>query len=368
MQQFREFRIGDLFEVNTGSLISSNKLKTGKVPRVSAKSDNNGIIGYYDTDNISEARNFENFISVNFFGTEGGIFYHPYKATVEMKVHVLTIKNVIFNRNIALYLTAALRPSLSKKFGYGSQLSSSLLKDGQFNIKLPVNSKNNIDYEYMESYISQTENRHIADLEKHLIVTNLIDYKLNSKDKKVISLKPQWRKFRLSDIFNWQSQKEINPLHLKMLSISEEKKYPFYGQALLNNGIITYCELQEGVLNNKDGKPTILIHSNNQNTVYLETPFYLKDGHGATSVLQADFLNKLNALYMITSIKKVISKRFSYNAKATKIGLKNTEIQLPVNSDGILDFSYMESYIKAHQKLAITNMIQISELKITPQK
>lgn len=58
------------------------------------------------------------------------------------------------------------------------------------------------------------------------------------------------------------------------------------------------------VLNNKDGKPTILIHSNNQNIVYLETPFYLKDGHGATSVLQSNMLNGKNALYIITCIKK----------------------------------------------------------------
>ena len=56
------------------------------------------------------------------------------------------------------------------------------------------------------------------------------------------------------------------------------------------------------MLNNKEGKPTILIHSNNQNVIYLETPFYLKDGHGATSVLQSERLNEKNALYIITCI------------------------------------------------------------------
>ena len=68
----------------------------------------------------------------------------------------------------------------------------------------------------------------------------------------------------------------------------------------------------------------ITYSSNNQNTVYLETPFYLKDGHGATSVLQSEKLNKLNALYFMSSIKKVILSKYSYNAKATKIELKNT--------------------------------------------
>ena len=40
-------------------------------------------------------------------------------------------------------------------------------------------------------------------------------------------------------------------------------------------------------------------------------------------------LNKLNALYFMSSIKKVILSKYSYNAKATKIELKNALISLP---------------------------------------
>jgi len=97
-------------------------------------------------------------------------------------------------------------------------------------------------------------------------------------------------------------------------------------------------------LNNSVGKPTILIHSNNQNIVYLETPFYLKDGHGATSVLQCDRLNRINQMFIIASIDKVIKRKYSYNNKATKIELKNTVISLPVK-DGNVDFDFMESFI-----------------------
>lgn len=122
--------------------------------------------------------------------------------------------------------------------------------------------------------------------------------------------------------------------------------YPFYGQATINNGIISYETLTPNVLNNKEAKPTILIHSNNQNIVYLETPFYLKDGHGATSVLQSNMLNEKNALYIITCIKKVITKKFAYNDKATKIALKNTYIELPVTNNGEIDYQYMEERIR----------------------
>ena len=156
----------------------------------------------------------------------------------------------------------------------------------------------------------------------------------------------KFKKFKIIEVLNWQSQKEIDPLKIKKLTVESNQKFPFYGQATINNGIIDYLSLTDKVLNNKDGLPTILIHSNNQNIVYLETPFYLKDGHGATSVLQSPHLNENVALYLITCIKKVITEKFTYNEKATKIALKNTEIELPIKSDESIDYDYMEEYVK----------------------
>ncbi|MDE6029495.1 MAG: restriction endonuclease subunit S [Clostridiales bacterium] len=154
----------------------------------------------------------------------------------------------------------------------------------------------------------------------------------------------EFKSYKLEDIFTWQPQKEIDPLKIPDLTVLSDVRYPFYGQATLNNGIISYLSLTGNVLNNVEGKPTILVHSNNQNVVYLETPFYLKDGHGATSVLQSEVLNERIALYLIACIKKVITKKFSYNEKATKIALKNTVIQLPVTEKGEIDYTYMERY------------------------
>ena len=167
----------------------------------------------------------------------------------------------------------------------------------------------------------------------------------------------KYKIFKLNEIFNWQPQREIDPLKIDTLTIKNNIKYPFYGQATSNNGIISYESLDEKVLNNKNGLPTILIHSNNQNIVYLETPFYLKDGHGATSVLQAEFLTERIALFIITCIKKVITKKFSYNEKATKIALKNTEIELPVNDNDNLDLEYMESYVKSLEDKCMKELI-----------
>jgi hypothetical protein len=98
-----------------------------------------------------------------------------------------------------------------------------------------------------------------------------------------------------------------------------------------------------------------LIHSNNQNIVYVETPFYLKDGHGATSVLQCAKLNRRNQMFIVSSIDKVIKSKYSYNNKATKIELKNTVIRLPVKNDNTIDFEFMESFVAALEAERIEN-------------
>lgn len=166
-----------------------------------------------------------------------------------------------------------------------------------------------------------------------------IEAPLNKKLQNV-----EWGEYKIEDVLQWQSQKEIDPLKLEELKDETEMKYPFYGQATINNGIISHKQLTRKVLNNESAKPTILIHSNNQNIVYLKTPFYLKDGHGATSVLQCKKLNSTNQMFIIASIDRVIKSKYSYNHKATKIELKNTVIKLPINN-GKIDFEFMESFI-----------------------
>ncbi|MBO7080853.1 MAG: restriction endonuclease subunit S [Neisseriaceae bacterium] len=178
----------------------------------------------------------------------------------------------------------------------------------------------------------------------------------------------QFQEFQLDNILEWQKGvSEINPLHLDILADTKQPEYPFYGQATINNGIICYVSLKESVLNNKQGKPTLLIHSNNQNIAYLETPFYLKDGHGATSVLQSEWLNRYTALYLSSAIGKVIKVRFSYNAKATKIALKNTKIQLPTQNNAI-DFDFMHSFIRAIEKIVIKEVVEWADKKIQATK
>lgn len=168
-----------MFEIGTGSLLASDDLQNGNIPRISAKSENNGILGYFSTEENLNARHFENFISVNFFGADGGIFYHPYKASVEMKVHTLKIPNYCFNNRTGNFIASALKRVLGG-FGYGNQLSSTKLKELDFKIFLPVNTEGKINFKFMESFI--------AELEAYLCATGLSNYTLTKKEQSALDL------------------------------------------------------------------------------------------------------------------------------------------------------------------------------------
>ena len=372
--------MGELFEVLTSKKrFDANKVQVfeeGKNPYVVRTSSNNGQRGFIDEDELY--LNDGNTIS---FGQDTAtMFYQEKPYFTGDKIKILKAKNKKFNKNNAQFFISTMAKAFSA-FSWGSSSFNVSIIENQ---KLTLPTQNGeIDFAFMENFIAELEAERIAELEAYLKVTGLGDYILTEEERAVLEAfrngkiswggvklpngqevtNIEWKMFRMEDVLEWQPQKEIDPLKLDKLKDKNQKLYPFYGQATLNNGIISYNQLVEEVLNNKEGKPTILIHSNNQNTIYLESPFYLKDGHGATSVLQSKKLNKLNALYFMSSIKKVILSKYSYNAKATKIELKNTLISLP-SVQGKPLYDYMEVFIRAVQKLVIKDVVQYAERKV----
>ncbi len=305
----------------------------------------------------------------------GNVFFRDfnYKMVTHARVFALTFTKGKLNNRTGLYVATQLF-YLNKVYSYNNMASWNKINEEK--IILPITAKGGINFSYMEKFIAELEAERIAELEAYLKLTGLSNYNLTRKEEDAISKISleggvehlNYKLFRISSILNWQvGIKEINPMKLNELEDKSQYCYPFYGQSTTNNGIISYERLCSDVLNNKETKPTILIHSNNQNVVYLEEPFYLKDGHGATSVLQAENLNERNAFFIMASIQKVISKKFSYANKATKIALKETKIKLPTKN-GKIDYDFMGDVISGIQKLVIKSVIDYKDEVIQTSK
>ncbi|MBL4653777.1 MAG: restriction endonuclease subunit S [Flavobacteriales bacterium] len=356
--EWGEFNLEELFGKSTrGKRLKSLDRISGSLPFVTAGEKDEGISAYIG----NEVTVFsENTTTIDMFGSAK---YRSYKYGADD--HVAVVHTETLPKSAAIFVTSAIhKSSHSGQFDYSRNFYA---KDAdELNISLPTKN-GKIDFEFMESFIAELEAERIAELEAYLSATGLKDYHLTPKEQAALDTfdTVAWDIFKIEDVLDWQQKTiELDPLKLNSLSVSKEKMYPFYGQSTTNNGIIEYRHLKDDVLNNKQGKSTILIHSNNQNIVYLDTPFYLKDGHGATSVLQAEHLDKMTAQFFMGSIKKVILQKYSYNAKATKIELKNSEISLPIQVDSTPDYDYMTLLISAVQKLVIKGVVNYADKKI----
>lgn len=340
---------------------------TGKTPVVTNSSNNNGITGFVNL-KPTEAGGI---ITYSDTTTSEAMFYQPDDFIGYSHVQGLyPYDKSKWSEKSLLFFVSLFRKSADNRFDYANKFNRNVAKE--LLVSLPVNKNKIIDFNFMELCIRELEEERIRELTAYLKASGLEDYNLTEQEQHAIDLindnKIKFEEYKLIDILNWLPQKEIDPLKINYLTVCNLPKYPFYGQATVNNGVISYESLDINVLNNQDSKPTILIHSNNQNCVYLETPFYLKDGHGATSVLQNEYLNELNAHFIITCIKKVITEKFSYNEKATKIALKNTIIKLPVRINNQIDYDFMNTYIKAIEKLVIKKVINWKDKQIEKTK
>ncbi|WP_317986691.1 restriction endonuclease subunit S [Campylobacter canadensis] len=155
--EWKSFKAYDVFytftnknklQTPTGSYINKTLLEKYNIPRITVKGINNGV------DSLSSCKSekivfFSNFISVSFLGS---VFYHPYKASIDMKVHALIPLNIELNKYIANFLIPIIKNNIAFS-SYGNQLSSTDL--AQLTLILPIDEKGEPNWEYMQKYIKQ---------------------------------------------------------------------------------------------------------------------------------------------------------------------------------------------------------------------
>ncbi|EJC14924.1 restriction endonuclease subunit S [Helicobacter pylori] len=382
-----EFKLGDLFEIYTGSLLSQEDLAKGDIVRISVKSDNNGVYGHFDTLKNKKARHFENFISVNFFGN---CFYHPYLASVEMKVHVLKLKNRLLTRRVGLFLANQLNKCFYGQFTYGTQLSSSKLKHNNFKIQLPLKPTANtqtledIDFDFMEKFIAELEQCRLAELEQcrlaeleaYLKATGLENTTLSSDEENALSVfngnnsggnTPcglTWQHFKLGDLFEIRPTKAYNLTNSHLFD--SNAKNPVVTNSSLNNGISGYSSLEP---TEKGNQITYSDTTTSEGIFYQKRPFIgYSHVQGLYPLKYHEFWNEKTLLYIVIVFKKVACGRFNYGNKFNRKIASEMSILLPTNQHGKIDFNFMRTLINALMKQTIQGVVQYSDAKIQATK
>ena len=148
VSEWKEFKVGNIFECSTTILSIKDDLEAGTIPLVSRTAENNGIDGYFEVEQNKIQTG--NCITI---GAEGVYaFYQPNNFATGNKVY--TLRHEKLNPYIALFITTVLNQE-TYKYSYGRARILSKLQEET--IKLPSISNSDgtysPDWDYMENYI-----------------------------------------------------------------------------------------------------------------------------------------------------------------------------------------------------------------------
>ena len=320
---WKEFKLNQIFKITTGACVNKQELEKGKIPIISFKGINNGIQGYFKTINSKNYREEENFISFSFLGT---CFYHPYKASLDMKVHCLKPLNYTLNKYSGLFLV-----NIFKKSYYGvfnDQISSSDLKNEY--ISLPIDKNGNPDWEYMENTIKATEQEIIDIIKEHELRICYIS-------------RIKWKKFKLIDLFELHLAKgDLQPKKL------ENGDIPLVSAGMTNNGIV--MNIKEGDGKSEKFNSNVITIDMFGKAFYQNKDFFAVS-HGRVNILKPKFkLNYYIGSFFVSVFDKKLIGDFSFSKMCSQGRLQNETILLPVNKKGMPDFELMENFIKQIEK------------------
>ena len=161
-------KIGDLFDIHpTKAYKYTNKdlfCKNGKNPVIANSSTNNGIGGYSNLPTTESG----NMITFSDTTTSDAIFYQPDAFVGYPHVQGLYPKKYKnnWNEQTLLYVMSIFRKCAYGRFDYATKFTRVLALE--MTLLLPIDDSGNVDFDFMETYISAVKKQIIARLHQFI--------------------------------------------------------------------------------------------------------------------------------------------------------------------------------------------------------
>lgn len=327
-------------------------------------SSNNGQKGF-----INEDEKFLNEGNTISFGQDTAtMFYQENPYFTGDKIKILKAKDKRFNKKNAQFFLSTMMKSFSS-FSWGSSSFNVNIIEKQ-KITLPI-LKNEIDFDFMESFIAELETERVGELESYLTATGLKNYELTEEEKRAIRSfnKVEWKKYQMKYLFERINTKKL-PYKAKELPKEPTGKYilPCLTSSFMNQGLNYFAPKENAtILEN-----VISIPSNSDvYRAYFQSREFtvLSDAYAIKWIYDDRELSKNQYLFTVPCINEVTDlPKYSYK---NKLGgwnvVRNKFISLPIKNNKP-DYEFMETLISAIQKLVIKDVVLCTNRKIDSAK
>lgn len=334
-----------IFQIKaTKSGIDKNKLKVsenGKTPYITRSDMDNGINLFVSDEQMPKYKKDDGNVITIGLDTQT-VFYQKNSFWTGQNIQVLSNDNL--NYWVAMFIIPLLKIQM-KKFAWGST-GATLGRLNRTRIMLPVNSDGLPDWQFMEGFIKQKEQKQIADLK---------DYYADKAFGLMISTgslkNTEWQEFKIGKIFE-QLLRGNNKGHS-----NEDCQFgiSYNGAKYNDNGVTGFVETN-GKFKIFKGNAIVFIMTG-EGSVGLSV--YKKEDFVPSSNVFVGYnsvLNRWNGLFLVTAINNG-ADRYNYGYIRNEKRLFNEKILLPVNSDGLPDWQFMEDFMKKIEKNKISTII-----------
>ena len=336
--EWGEFRIKDLFEIETVKGKPIESYKKGNIPYVSTAATNNAVINFIEKD--------KNIITSAFAITvdpiKGTCFFHDYafvgRGFSGASVNVL--RNINLNKYNGMFICSSIEKTSKLKASYGYLFNSNRLKMGV--ILLPIDSNNNPNWKFMEDYIKQEMKKQSQK------VIAYYENKLKKLGFELLDLEVEWKEFWMEEILNIHSGVRLT----KADQIIGDT--PFIGASDSNNGVTEFI----GNVNNSLDSNVLGVNYNGSvvENFYHSYECIFSDDVKRIKYKDEEFGDEFTYLFlkqMILSQKNKYKYGYKFNAKR----MNRQKIMLPVNNNGKLYWEYMNNFIKKLEKENIEKIL-----------
>lgn len=335
-REWKGFRVEDLFYFENKSSKGLNHLKQcdDGVNYVGATNRNNGVLAYVEANQkVIYKGNAIAFIR----NGEGSMGYSVYKAEDFVATQDISVGyNENLNRYIGLFIVAV-ADKVRGKYNFGYKRNQKRLN--KETLQLPINSDGLPDWQFMEDFIKQKEQKQIADL-KDYYADKAVELMISTGSLK----NTRWKSFFIGGkegIFQIKATK--SGIDKNKLKVAENGKTPYITRSDMDNGINLFASDEQMPKSKKDDGNVITIGLDTQTVFYQKNSFWTGQN---IQVLSNDNLNYWVAMFIIPLLK-IQMKKFAWGSTGATLGrLNRTRIMLPVNSDGLPDWQFMEDFMK----------------------
>lgn len=348
--------------MTTKKKFNANDVQFGGKYRYIARGEkNNGIRGYITKDikYLNEAN------TISFGQDTATMFYQNEQYFTGDKIKIFHPKNHIkLNENNAQLFITTMNKTFSS-FSWGSSsYNVSILNETK--IKLPIENME-INFSFMENFITELESERIAQLEAYLLASGLKDYTLTTEEQKVLDDfgNIEWGEFKLGVLFEKIKTKKLAFKADELpKQITGEYTLPCLTSSFQNQGL-NYFVPKEGATILKN---VISIPSNSDiYRAYFQSNEFtvLSDAYAINWIYNDVQLSPNQYLFTVPCINKVTD--LSIYSYKNKLGgwniVKGKYIQLPIENNKP-NYKIMSTLISAIKKQVIKDVVLYTHEKI----